>query len=158
MTLNPDSLLEAKAAVITALDRDLQVIHDFGCEADFQAWWSDEGVEDLQLTGAQLSEVFYQLKAEVYTYESCLGEYERLLTGKPDKALRVDDFHYAYLSASGDLICLTINDGETMADAQPNDFYCDAFNSCTGGWMDETYIDTRNHITAAVFVDVPGKY
>ncbi|MFV3332631.1 hypothetical protein ACNFIA_16965 [Pseudomonas sp. NY15437] len=158
MTITTDPLVNAKVGVLETLDLYLQVIHDFADEDAFERWWFKNGDEDLGLTSEQVVQIFRELKVQVYTFKSCLAEYRRILTGNPDKALRLDDYHYAYLTDNGDLIGLGLSRDGTIAEAEPFDFDGDAFNSCIGGWMGENYLDTLSHISAAVLVDVPCKF
>lgn len=163
MSLNPTIMDEAKTEVLSCLNNASRSIHEFHDAPAFMRWWEQYDSGDSGLTPDQKIDLYCQLRVEVYTFQGCLDEYRRLLTGKPGIAMRIGDCHYAYLSASGELIGLTVNRNSTIDEAEPYDFDSSAFNTCIGGWMDEDYRQTRKWITEPQFVPVtvdplPEKY
>jgi hypothetical protein len=146
----------AKVEVLSCLDNATQVIHFFPEFASFLSWWDEHGSGDLGLTQAEMAAVYSQLRTDIYTFNGCLDEYRRLLLERPQHALCIGDGQYAYLLPNGELIGLTVPAGGSIALADAYDFDRSAFNTCAGGWMEETYVETRQHITSAVFVPVPN--
>ncbi|HHX6290027.1 TPA: hypothetical protein ACVGJS_003613 [Pseudomonas aeruginosa] len=154
---NAIDLLEVhKACVLNALDSYPKVIHDFVDEAAFKGWWFEYVEVGLDLTTEQLDQIFRELKEQVYTFESCLSEYRRILTGNPGKALLLDDYNYAYIADRGELMCLRRINEEGIAEVVP--FNSNDFNRSHGGWFGETYLETLSHINAAVLIDVTSQF
>lgn len=156
MTIETQTLDLAKAEVLSCLDNANQVIHDFPAFASFISWWNEHGSGDQGLTLAEMETVYSQLRADIYTFSGCLDEYRRLLLERPQHALCFGPGQYAYLLPNGELIGLTVPAGGSIAQAEAYDFDPSAFNTCAGGWMDETYVETRQRISSAVFVPVPN--
>ena len=142
---------QAKVEILSCMDNSSHVIHNTPDETSFLMWWEANGSGDLGLTQPQLLDVYRQLRTDIYTFDSCLAEYRRFLLGHPQHALRIGDREYAYLQPNGVLIGLSVADFTTIDQADVFDFDSDAFNTSIGGWMDESYVETRRRITEPEF-------
>ncbi|EJD6675182.1 hypothetical protein ACUB14_001619 [Pseudomonas aeruginosa] len=158
MSLNPTIMDEAKTEVLSCLDNASRSIHEFHDAPAFMTWWEQYDSGDLGLTHDQKIDLYCQLRVEVYTFQGCLDEYRRLLAGKSGMALQIGDSQYAYLSAGGELIGLTVHRNSTIDEAEPYDFDSSAFNTCIGGWMDEDFRQTRKWIAEPQFVSVSTQF
>jgi len=152
------ALEQAKAEILSCLDNASHVIHHYPTESGFLSWWEAHGSGDLGLTELQFLGLYRQLRAEIYTFDTCLAEYRRLLQGRPQHALLIGDGQYAFLQPSGELIGLSVDKHSTVDHADVYDFDSSAFNTSIGGWMDESYVETRQRITDPVFVLVTATF
>lgn len=149
---------QAKDEILSCMDNASHVIHDSPTEPDFLQWWTEHGSGDLSLSQIQLLDVYRQLRAEIYTFNSCLAEYRRLLLERPQHALRIGAGQFAYLQANGELIGLSVDRDSSIDQAHVYDFDSSAFNTSTGGWMEESYVDTRKHIAEPEFIPVTASF
>ncbi|AZE48395.1 hypothetical protein C4K04_2723 [Pseudomonas chlororaphis] len=152
------SQVQAKEEILDCLNNACHVIHDTPNIASFLSWWEKHGSDDHGLTADQFQEVYEQLRADIYTFDGCIAQYRRLLQERPRQALLIGEGEYAYLQPDGELIGLTMHRSSTIDQADAYDLDSSAFNNCTGGWMDETYVETRQRIAAPVFVPVTATF
>lgn len=148
----------AKDEILSCLDNACHVIHDTPDFTSFHSWWEEHGSGDLGLTSPQFEVVYNQLRVDLYTFDGCLAEYRRLLIDRPQEALQIGDGEYAFLKADGELTGLCVSKDSTIDQAEVYDFDSSAFNTCTGGWMQDTYVQTRQRIAAPVFIQVTANF
>ncbi len=159
------------ASVTTAIQASdiklavMNVLHDCGVTVHdaepkgFLAICADHGLLTTDVKGgfyteAQLMQAYTELRLEIFTYNQLLGRYRKLLEANPGKALFIGRCEYASLDKDAYLYRVHRYDGESFSTARIYDFDRDAYNTCTGGWDSESFVETWQHIQAPVFVDL----
>lgn len=150
---------DIKLAAMNTLHDCGVTVHDILEAKDFLAICDEHGLlaEDGSggaYTEAQLLQAYADLLVEILTYNQLLGRYRKLLEANPGKALFIGRYEYAALDKDAYLYRVHRYDGESFSTARAYDFYRDAYNTCTGGWDSESFVETWQHIQAPVFVDL----
>ena len=149
---------DIKLAILNVLHNCGVTIHDADPE-DFLAICADHGLlakdgKSGFYTESKLLQAYAELRVEILTYNQLLGRYRKLLEANPGKALFIGRCEYAVLDQDAYLYVMRRYDGKSFSEARTYDFDRDAYNTYTGGWDSESFIETWQHIQAPVFVDV----